>query len=217
MIEIVLDENNKNEFCGKEYKIIELRNENLDSWNEYKLLARELIEEHKKESAIIIKIQNENCSLNKLSLALFVESVKIPTNIEYVVFKVDNLAKARETYNPYIALTIAIKYALNLVEETPRIIYKNIAGLGYLGLDIENDYAANTISIQLANSHKEMIKIETDNAFDALAISSVLKALSLAKVGVSIELICKLNEKPCLQSKDAIVEKIITDISPWIN
>lgn len=217
MIEIVLDENIGCEFCGKEYEIINIKEEIPDSWNSYKLLANSLIDKHKNEDAIMLNICNDKCSLNKLSLALFVESITNPTKVNYAIFKIKNLKSVRETYNPYIALTIAIKYALNLVCESPHIIYKNISGLGYLGLDIENNYAKNKMIMQLSNSNTKPIKLTTHNAFDALVASSILKALSLSKSQVSMEVTVELNEADCTKNKDILVEKIIENVSPWID
>lgn len=217
MIEIVLDENDGCDFCGKEYEIVQIKDVVLGSWSDYKLMASSLLENHKNEEAIILNITDNSCSLNKLSLALFVESVKNPVRTEYAVFKVSNLAKTRETYNPYIALTIAIKYALNLVDEEPKVIYKNISGLGYLGLEIERDYVANNMIMSLHNSNDDIIKIKTKNAFEALVSASALKALSLAKSQVSIEVAVEFCEDKCLFNKDVLVEKIIENVSPWIN
>ena len=43
MIEIVLDGNSDNKFCGQEYPLIELNNQTPTNWCEYKQIATQLI------------------------------------------------------------------------------------------------------------------------------------------------------------------------------
>lgn len=217
MIEIVLDGNTDNKFCGQEYSIVEVDSQNINNWNAYKLLATQLVCDYANEQGIIIKLKNPNISLNNLSLALFVESTKNTNNLRYVVFKVDNLAKAREEYKPYVALTIAIKYALNLINETPNTIYKNISQLGYLGIETEQDYTADILTLSLPNSDSTPLIITSNNLEDTICGVALLKALSLAQVKINIMLKIKCNEAEFLLNKDVLVEKIIQNISPWIN
>ena len=127
MLEVVIDGNDNNEFCGKEYPVIETNYTIPQSWSEYKQIAHKIITDNSVETAVILKISNSGISLNKIALALFVEAIQTPNRLEFAVFKVHDLHEAREKYKPYIALTIAIKYALNLANETPKDVYKNIS------------------------------------------------------------------------------------------
>lgn len=217
MIEIVLDANEGNEFCGKSYPIIEIKSQNNYDWENYKELARNYISLYQEEKAIIIYIKDENFSLNKLSLALFVESIKNETNLENAVFKVKDLTKARQNYYPYVALTIAIKYVLKWLNESPSAIYKSISELGYLDLDIQRSYAKNTLNIKYEGSSEPVYTYKTTNVFDALAIAGLLKAISLAKVKACFNVEMLLDETPQNMNTDNIVEKIIKDVSTWIN
>lgn len=217
MIEIVLDANEGNEFCGKSYPIIEISSQKEYKWENYKELARNYISQYKEEKAIIIYIKDDKFSLNKLSLALFVESIKKETNLENAVFKVKDLTQARQNYYPYVALTIAIKYVLKWLNESPAAIYKSISELGYLDLDIKRSYTNNTLSIKYNGSSEPLYTYKTSNVFDALAMAGLLKAISLAKVKACFNVEMILDETPQIMDTDKIVEKIIQDISAWIN
>ena len=217
MIEIVLDSNSGNEFCGNQYPVIEVEKQNSYDWECYKELARNYISKYQEEKAIIIYIKDNELSLNKLSLALFVESIKKETNLENAVFKVTNLTEARQNYYPYVALTIAIKYVLKWLNEAPSAIYKSISELGYLDLDIKRSYAKNTLSIKYEGSSEPTYNYNTSNVFDALAVAGLLKAISLAKVKACFNVEMLLDETPQNMDTDEIVEKIIKNVSTWIN
>ena len=217
MIEIVLDANTDNKFCGQEYSIIVVDSVNLNHWIDYKQFAQQVIISHAKEQGVIIKLNNSNISLNRLSLALFVESIKNSNQLQYAVFKVEDLQKTREEYKPYVALTIAIKYALNLVNEEPNIIYKNISELGYLGIDTQQDFINNHLILSLPNSDSSPILINANNLEDTICGVALLKTLSLAQVKVNIQLNIQYNETDNLVDKDILVEKIIHSVSTWIN
>jgi len=217
MIEIVLDGNTDNKFCNKEYPVIEINNQFPDVWNEYKLIADKIIADNSDKYAVIIKINNPKVSLNKLALAIFVTSVKTINRLEYAVFKVSDLMEARTLYKPYIALTIGIKYALTLAEESPKVIYKNISELGYLGIKTKRDYKADIMTLSLPNSFDIPYIINSNTLQDTICGVAVLKSLSLAKIPVNIELNIKLSETAMVIHKDEMLEKIINDISTWIN
>lgn len=215
MIEIVLDENDNDEFCGEKYPLVVISDWFPDSWEEYEVKAKQIIEDNAKNNAVIIKINNE-CLLNKLALALFTESFEQSNNLEYAVFKVQDLQIARENYKPYVALTIAIKYMLNLANETPKIIYKNISELGYLNIQTKQDYVANTIELSLINSYDKNLVIEIDNLQDVLCWVAILKALSLAKSCVNIKLNIKCNGDANINKK-YLIKDVVSKVSMWIN
>ena len=150
-------------------------------------------------------------------MALFSESIKIKNELEYAVFKVKNLQEARNQYKPYVALTIAIKYALNLANETPKIIYKNISELGYLGIKTQKNYTDNTMTLSLLNASTPPHIINSNAIQNTICAVALLKALSLAEIPINIELNIDLSETPTTIDKDNLVEKIINDVSPWIN
>ena len=53
--------------------------------------------------------------------------------------------------------------------------------------------------------------------FDALAVAGLLKAISLAKVKACFNVEMLLDETPQNMDTDEIVEKIIKNVSTWIN
>ena len=216
MIEIVLDGNADDKFCGQKYAIVEIDSVTLNNWSEYREAAQQIIRKHAKEQTIIIKLKN-TLYLNKLSLALFFESIKNSNQLQYAVFKVDDLPKVRELYKPYVALTIAIKYALNLVNEEPKTIYKNISGLGYLGIDTQQDFTNNILTLTLPNSGSKPVVMDAKNLRDTVCGVAILKALSLAQIKINIQLNVECSETENLLDKDTVVEQIINNISAWIN
>ena len=217
MIEIVLDGNTQDDFCGQLYPVILIDAINLSSWGDYKQFAQNVITIYANNQAIIIRLKNPNISLNKLSLALFVESIKVENQLKYAVFKVENLQKSRDEYKPYVALTIAIKYALNLANETPKTIYKNIAELGYLGIKTQQDFVSNHLVLSLENTTSSPLVIKSDRLETTICGVALLKALSLAQTPVNIVLEIAINEQHTHINKDNLVEKIVYDISRWIN
>lgn len=218
MIETVLDGNKNNVFCGEEYPVIEIATQNTKTWNDYKKFASEIINNNSNKSVVMFRIKNEKFSLNKLSLALFTESIRLNSSIHYAVFKVDDLEQARTKYKPYVALTIGVKYVFTLAKEVPQTIYKNISELGYLNISSKRSYVNNTLKLTLPNGNSNAIlKISASNINETLAGVALLKALSLAKIKVYAELDINLDDTDTIIDTDWIIEKVINDISAWIN
>ena len=67
------------------------------------------------------------------------------------MFKVKEKAAAIQAYKPFIALTIGLKYIIRLYQEELDNVYKEIAGLSYLGLNIKEDYLENKLYMELPN------------------------------------------------------------------
>lgn len=217
MIEVVLDGNDDNKFCSKEYPVIDINYLKGSSWEAYRETARKIISDNSKEYALILKNDNTEISLNKMALAFFVESITVSNEIEYIVFKVSDLQKSREQYKPYIALSIAIKYALNLANETPNTIFKNISELGYLGIKTERNYAENTMVLTLPNSTSKPYVMSPKTLEETLCAVAVLKALSVGQFAINAKANIKILKTTEEINKTTMVDKIIKDISPWIN
>ncbi len=215
MIEIILDGNNDNKFCNKEWPLEEISTEAAD-WNAYRKEAARVITAYADSHIVIIRIKNKNFSINKFALALFVESCQRPNKIEGGVIKVENRETALQAYRPYIALTIAIKYVMMLSSETPAVIYKNISELGYLGMQIQRDYIKNSISFKLPGN-ETVHRFKAENAFEALVITGIFKALALAKQPETFEAEIITDKTPVPLNEDKIIEEILAKISPWID
>ncbi len=215
MIDIAFDTHEGNTFCDETCSVVSLDNVP-QSWEEYTEQAEELINRYGDDKTIILQINNPQFSMNKFSLALFVSSIKMPSTLDLAVFKVKDLETAREAYKPYLALTIAVKYVLQLFNATPEVIYKNISGLGYLGLSIKTDYIENTMTLVYEGSKEPSYHFETDNAFDALVMSAVLKTVSLAQIKEKFEVKMSLNLAPQKRTIDELVSQVLKIVSPWI-
>ena len=215
MIDIAFDIHEGNTFCGEECSVVALDNAP-QTWEEYVRQAEDLINRYGDNKTIILQINNPQFSMNKFSLALFVGSIKLPCKLELAVFKVKDLEEAREAYKPYLSLTIAVKYVLQLFDSTPEEIYKNISGLGYLGLSIKTDYIENTMSLVYEGAKEPSYHFETDNAFDALVMSAVLKTVSLAQIKAKFEVKMALNFIPPQKTIDNLISQILKIVSPWV-
>ena len=146
---------------------------------------------------------------------MFIESCHIANDIDCVVFKVKDYNKSYQEYKPFVALTIAVKYIMRLCLEDVKRIYQEFTELGYLGLEIKHDYIKNQTIIRL-NGNQLVYKISTHKTKDAIAAVGMLKALSLAKVGASVEVeINEVMESETINETD-IINKIVSDITPWI-
>ncbi len=215
MIDIAFDIHEGNTFCDEVCPVISLDN-TPHTWEEYAEQAEDLIKRYGDDKTIILQINNPQFSINKLSLALFVSSIKLPCTLDLAVFKVKDLEEAREAYKPYLALTIAVKYVLQLFNAAPEVIYKNISGLGYLGLSIKTDYVENTMTLVYEGAKEPLYHFETDNAFDALVMSAVLKTVSLAQIKEKFEVKMSLNLAPQKRTIDELIVQILKIVSPWI-
>ena len=215
MIDIAFDIHEGNTFCDEVCPVISLDN-TPHTWEEYAEQAEDLIKRYGDDKTIILQINNPQFSMNKFSLALFVSSIKMPSTLDLAVFKVKDLETAREAYKPYLALTIAVKYVLQLFNATPEVIYKNISGLGYLGLSIKTDYVENTMTLVYEGAKEPLYHFETDNAFDALVMSAVLKTVSLAQIKEKFEVKMSLNLAPQKRTIDELIVQILKIVSPWI-
>ena len=184
MIEIALDEQPDNRFLGLERPVFTVNAFSGVVLNDYRRLARNFVVRYADVPIVIVRSSVEGFSLNMFALALFIESCHIENRIDCAVFKVADAAKATEAYKPYVALTIAIKYIMRLCRESSKNIYKEIIGLGYLGLDVKTDYAARKIYLSLAGGENP-VKLDTTGSDAVLAAAGTLKALSLMNCGAS--------------------------------
>ena len=215
MIEIVLDSHQDDIFLNQSRPVYTVDAINCHTLTDYLAEATKFIKQYADTIIVIVKTP-QNFSRNMFALALFIESCHIDNKIDCVVFKVSNYEKALEEYKPFVALTIAVKYIMRLCKEAPKMIYKEFTSLGYLGLDIRQDYLNQKIILKLGHSDVPK-KIITHSTADALAAVGMLKALSLANVNVSIEL--EVNETTETEplNEMAIIHKLVDDIHPWIH
>ena len=215
MIEIALDEHLNDEFLDKVRPVFKIEKSLGSSLADYRSKAKDLLHQFTNIPIVIVHNDTNNFSINLFALALFIESCHYENNIECVVFKVKDTAKAIEQYKPYVALTIALKYVMRLCYEDVKTIYKEIGNLGYLGLTVTQDYANNKIFISLHGT-EPVQKIITSNTSEALTVTGMLKALALAKTGAAIEAEINIAEEKNSIDEEAIIAQIIENVQPWI-
>lgn len=217
MIEVVLDGNNNDEFDGEKYPLIVIEKQKQYEWDNYKKLASEIIEKNKAEANVIIRINDDGFSLNKMALAMFVASLECENKIECAVFKVCDLQEAREKYKPFVALTIAVKYIVRLAAGSREQAYRDIAGLGYLGIDISRNYTKNVLKLEYLAGGDDVLDIVADSLSDAIVETALIKALSLAKIKAAVRLKINIkNESEAVVVRN-LIEKLLQMIKPWID
>jgi len=215
MIEIVLDQNEGNVFLDKERPVFEIKESIKNSFRAYREKARELLNKYGEEKIIIVRHNLPSFSNNLFSVALFVESCLLPNQAECAVIKVKDYQQALQKYKPFIALTIGIKYVMRLCSESVPTIYREISGLGYLGLEIKNDFVNNKIYMTLPGT-EEVKKFRAENVSEALVLTGMLKSLALARTGASIEVEIDIAEQDAVKNQDMIINQIVTEVKPWI-
>ncbi len=215
MIEIAIDGNNNNLFLDKERPVFNASMPVEDNLTAYREIAKLFLQQFSNEYIAIVRSEHSSFSYNLFALALFIESYHLDINMECAVFKVENAPEALEKYRPYIALTIAVKYALRLCGEDNKTIYKEISGLGYLGLETRNDYINNKMFLSLPGK-EPVYKVRATNATETLAAVAMLKALSLLHIGASFEAEIDLVNQTSPVNEDEVINKIMELIKPWI-
>ncbi|MCM1324027.1 MAG: hypothetical protein NC218_07685 [Acetobacter sp.] len=216
MIEIALDENIENTFLNAERPTYIINDTFEKTWKEYRELARKVITMYGDMPIIIIRNNNPNFSNNWFAVALFVESCFIKNKLECVVFKVENREKALQAYKPFIALTIGIKYIIRLYQEELDNIYKEIAGLSYLGLDIKEDYLENKLYMELPSAEEAHI-LTAQTKEEALTVVAILKSIALTQQPIHFKAeISKVDEKT-IPNIDTAIENVVAYVCTWIN
>ena len=215
MIETVLDGHSGNTFLNQPRPVYTLASFSGTTFDDYRREAQNFVKAYAKERIVIVHIPQEHFSLNLFSLALFVESCRIDNDIDAAVFKVADEAKALAEYKPFVALTIAVKYVMRLCKEDTARIYHEFTELGYLGLDITQDYFKDETALRLKGS-EDLVRLTPKSTQEAVANVGMLKALSLLKNEANIELLIKNNPKDTALDEDAAIAQILKDITPWV-
>ena len=100
------------------------------------------------------------------------------TKTECVVFKVKEYEKALNSYKPYVALTIALKYAIRLCNQPINDVYREIENMSYLGINIKRDYIMKLILLTI-EGNKDGYNLKTNSLEEAIIAASTFKAISL--------------------------------------
>ncbi len=215
MIEIALDSQDGNNFCGKERPVFEINNLPSSDWAGYRALAKEFIVRFSQEAVVIVRNHIKDFSLNDFALALFVSSCQLDNNIECAVFKVADSRAATSAYKPYVALTVAVKYIMRLGKESLDEVYKDISTLGYLGIDVKHDYINHKLFLSLPGKGDVPI-IKADNITDILVAVGTAKALALLQLNRAFKAEITLSKNAGIFEENSAIEKVIATIKPLL-
>lgn len=216
MIEIAFDENDNNVFLGCERPVVDICNETRSSFADYRLFADEIIKKYKDEQIILVRNKSNSFSSNLFAVALFVSSCLNKTKTECVVFKVENHKKEFQTYKPYVALTIALKYAIRLCNLPITEAYKEISNMSYLGIEIKKDYKSNILNMKL--NAENQVSQNICKTFEQTIIEvSSLKAYSLLELKDAFEITIYLNNKQENTNIDTIINQIVQNVLRFVD
>lgn len=215
MIEVILDQNQTDVFQNQTRPVYAVREFSGTDLSAYRALAREFAKRFQNAPIVIVRSETAGFSINLFALALFIETYHLDTKLDAVVFQVANTHAATEAYKPYVALTIGLKYAMRLREQSPKMIFKEISLLNYLNLNIRQDYLANKMFISLPGT-EPVLKIIANNADEALVAIGIIKTLSLTHCNASVDAELSLSDCPVCQSEEDLIQKIIDGVRPWI-
>lgn len=216
MIEIVLDENIENKFLNAERPIYNISDTGKKTWTDYRELAKKVLKMYGDIPIIIIRNNNPEFSINWFAVALFVESCFIENKLECAVFKVEDKAVAIEAYKPFVALTIGLKYIIRLYQEELDNIYKEIAGLSYLGLNIREDYLENKLYMELSNGG-ELHNLTTQTTEEALTAVAILKSIALTQKPAHIKAEILMAENSPTPNINTAIANTISYVREWIS
>ena len=181
MLEIAFDKNDNDEFLNQRRQVVEITDIECKTFTDYWKFANQILSKYEKEQIIIIRNSSVSFSSNIFAVALFVSSCLNQTKTECVVFKVEDHKKALQSYKPYVALTIALKYAIRLYNLPVNEAYKEIANMSYLGIDIKINYQDKIISMSLNNKEQGADYIGNDIE-QAIISAATLKAFALMQI-----------------------------------
>lgn len=214
MIEIIFDRNPDDVFLNEKRPVF-VAEKHITNWNEYRKQAKEILAKYKNERIVIIRNAGENVSINWLAVALFAESCFVRSETEAVVFKAENYEKAVAAYKPFVALSIGIKYAVRLYQEDLKNMYKDIAGLSYLGLSIKEDFLRNKLIVKFDKAG-EVKKMQASTAEEALTAIGIIKSMLLAGVTLPVEGEFDMIEKPSQVDIDKVIDGIVQSMAPLL-
>ncbi len=215
MIEIAFDKHLDPFFKEQEHPLLDVPNLHNKTFDAYISYARKAIKQYQSQKYLIAISDDSRFDTNLLSLAFFIASCLDNQNtVDCLVIKNKNYDKAFESYKPYIAISIGIKYVLRLIEEPADIIYKELKCLNYLNFSIKEDYVQNTICYIF--NPKNTSSVTTNNTFDALVYAALYKILALTEIAIPFNLTIQITDKTQAINAEKIISAILQKVSPYI-
>ncbi len=213
MIEVIIDGNDNDEFLQEKRPVFDVSSFSAATWKEYRQYAHDFFMTYSDHRIVIVRNSSDNFSNNWFAVALFVESCLIDSKIDAVIFKVKDKSKALKEYAPYVALTIGIKFIINLSQESTACIYKEFGNLGYLGLNIKQDYFADKIYLKLERAKAPLMLVSHDLE-QALEIIGFLKAEALSDSDYSFNAEINITKETNSVNVENVIDNIIKKITP---
>lgn len=214
MIEIVFDENKSASFLGQDCPLIEFDEKNLTSIKQMRVWVQNLLTEFAQERVLKIK-SLQMMKMYLLTLVFSIESYEDKTNLETVVFEVFDSRKAIENYGYFSAATNAIRYMRDLLRMEEKEAYADIKRLGYLGLNVEEDYLKKQIIVKWHEGDNAQILCATQNNA-AFMLIALFKFWAICKddkprIGLIGKNVIGGEFIPNLESEDEMIEYVINN------
>lgn len=214
MIEIVFDESKSASFLGQDCPLIECDEKKLTSIKQMRGWVQNLLMEFAQERVLKIK-SLPMMKLYLLTLVFSIESYEDKTNLETVVFEVSDSRKAIENYGCFSAVTNAIRYMRDLLRMEEKEAYADIKRLGYLGLNVEEDYLKQQIIVKWHEGDNAQILCATQNNA-AFMLIALFKFWAICKddkprIGLIGKNVIGDEFIPNLESEDEMIEYVINN------
>ncbi|MBQ8870210.1 MAG: hypothetical protein IJ019_02400 [Alphaproteobacteria bacterium] len=216
MLEIIFDKNDNNEFLNQTRPVIEFIDNKEYSFDEYRLLAKNILQKYENEQIILVRNKTKSFSSNLFAVALFVQSCLQATKTECVVFKTKEYETALKAYRPYVALTIALKFAVRLYNQSVKQAYREMENMSYLGINIKKNYETNVICMNWNNKKNEVDFTGTDFE-QSIITAATLKAYSLLKVTDSFKAIIHVNNEETKVDINEVINKIVQNVVRFVD
>ncbi|MBR2300305.1 MAG: hypothetical protein IJ870_07045 [Alphaproteobacteria bacterium] len=216
MIEIAFDEHSDNSFKGQTYPLLDVPDLDGEPFSSYLSFADSVFKKYTSELYLIVLADCSRFDTNKLAFAFFIQSCLHPNNaLECVVFKTSDTKLAFESYKPYIAASIGIKYALRIAKENVFEIYKELKCLNYLNFTIKESFLNHTLVFTPNNVTTQ--NIETHSVFEAVVFVSLLKILSLAEIDMPFSLTVFTSTEPEKIDSKLLLKNLLEKTSHFID
>lgn len=147
MLEIVFDENKDAIFFEQPCPLLKIEDSFLSSWQKMRAYAQSVLDVYANEPVLKLQMSQKNL-MYFLALAFTVEAYAETSDVETLVFVVEDSQKVFDEFKPFAALNNALRYMRDLMRMEEKEAYADIKRLGYLGLKVQEDYIKKQIIIQ---------------------------------------------------------------------
>ncbi len=184
MLEIAFSQDKNCQFLGQKCPVFSLFDvDDAKNFASFRRIAQNILLQYGKKRVLIVRVKEEY--INDLALALCLATYLEDLALETVVFEVDNLQVASLNYQPYAALTNALRYMRDLYRMEEKEAFADINRLGYLGLEIYRDYFHKQISVKWKNKPFDKVFYAKNN-LSVFVLVALMKYWAIVKSENSI-------------------------------